>query len=80
MEISFLRFSGSGQPFTYQKILLEDVYVTGLSEGSSGDAVPTYQVSLDPSKITWTITPQLQNGNAGPSRSFGYNRVTNTAF
>ncbi len=80
VEISFLRFSGSGQPFTYQKILLEDVYVTGLSEGSSGDAVPTYQVSLDPSKITWTITPQLQNGNAGPSRSFGYNRVTNTSF
>ena len=79
VEFSFTRLNSSGQQIAYLKILLEDVFVAGLNEGSAGD-IPMVQASLDPSKITWTFIPQLNNGSTGAPRSFGYNRVTNTSF
>ena len=79
VEFSFTRLNGSTR-FTYAKVLLEDVYVVGLNEGVTNIEIPTFQVSLDPSKITWTLIPQLGTGSAGAPRSFGYNRVTNTSF
>lgn len=81
VEFSFTKMNGTtGTLFTYAKVLLEDVYVVGLNEGVSNVEIPTFQVSLDPSKITWTFIPQLSNGSTGLPRSFGYNRVTNTSF
>ncbi len=81
VEISFTRQAGStGSIFTYEKILLEDVYVTGLTEAAANGDIPIFQVSFDPSKITWTFIPQTGGGGAGTPRSFGYNRITNTSF
>lgn len=81
VEISFTRQNAStGSFFTYEKILLEDVFVTGLTEGTANFEVSTFQVSFDPSRITWTFIPQLGGGAAGTPRSFGYNRITNTSF
>ena len=78
VEISFLRSSGStSTSFVYEKITLEDVFVTGVQESTGAGNLPTVQISLDPVKLTWTFTSQLNNGQPGTSRTFTYNRQTN---
>lgn len=66
--------------FEYYKIHLENVLVTGISEGVSVGSINEMQISLDPQKFHWTYIPQSASGAAGTPVKFGYNKLTNTEF
>lgn len=66
--------------FEYYKIHLENVLVTGISEGVSAGSINEMQISLDPQKFHWTYIPQSASGTAGTPVKFGYDKSSNTEF
>lgn len=79
VEISFTKQNGSGGLFTYQKITLTDVFVTGLSESNDGNSASQIQVKLDPKIVSWAFTAQNpQTGAPLTTRTITYDRVVNT--
>lgn len=69
-----LRKAGGGtRPLTYYKVEFEDVFVTSLSFGGSGDGGAfTESVSFNFKKYKSTYTKQMKDGSAGPPSSYGW--------
>jgi len=82
VEISFTRTNPQGGPaLTYEKITLQDVLVTDLTHSATEGGPASFQVKLDPVKISWTFTPtNQQTGAAGTPRTFNWDRSTNSTF
>lgn len=83
VEISLTRMNpGNGtQSITYEKITLQDVFVTGLTHSANEGEYGTFQVKLDPVKITWAFTASdYQTGVPGATRTFSWDRSTNSSF
>nr|VFJ65138.1 MAG: type VI secretion system secreted protein Hcp [Candidatus Kentron sp. DK]VFJ67510.1 MAG: type VI secretion system secreted protein Hcp [Candidatus Kentron sp. DK] len=53
-----------GSPIEYLKIEMEEVMITNLSTGGSGEATQTENITLNFRKFTYTYTPQKDDGTA----------------
>lgn len=70
--------SVAGQPFTYGEYVLSNAIVTGYSVSSGAD-VPTESINISFTKITFTYTPQNNDGSPGTSSTASWNLITNTS-
>jgi type VI secretion system secreted protein Hcp len=73
-----VRKAGGKSPVEYYKLKMEDVIITNIQSGGSGDQDRlTETVSLDFGKMTVDYTPQKADGSADAAVTIGWNIAAN---
>lgn len=77
IQIDVTKNTGSANPETFYRLLMENVYVTSIEEAVDEDGSTTMNVSFVPRRFRYTYWPQLNNGTLGTPVQFGWDNSTN---
>lgn len=77
IQLDAVKTTGSPEPQTYYRLLMENVFVSAIEEATEEDGTSTMNVSFVPRRFRYTYWPQLINGNLGTPVIFGWDVATN---
>lgn len=77
VEIFYQKSSGAGTPVTYERMVMETVFVASITESSSDGESSKMQITFNPGQIGWAYSAQKQDGTFDKEIKSGWDIAKN---